>query len=141
MALFRSISTSITYAGEVILAPGDLFPANDQVFAQATQYSTQSVPILDAERGRIASFGNAESSQTVSVVVEYDDPEEAMADAMRRASFCDLHQTGTLTYSCGEVTSARACGLTRFAYALSIPPSGVRVTYTYEFIIGVEAES
>lgn len=129
---FRSEQTEVSYAGVVILGIGQRFGQDE--FTCTKEYTTQAVPVLDADAPVLDSYGNAQGSTEFSVVLDFLTPEEALAEAMARQAHTDAHQTGVLSVRVGESVRTWAAGVQRFEARVSFPSRGVRLTCSYAFV-------
>lgn len=138
MSRFTSKGTTITYAGQPILAPGQQWADDGSTFELEHTYTTQAINIIDAPHPVIASFGNISGAHVVAVAVDYPDIDTAHADMNTRVSHADANQTGQLTSTTyGTQTLAVEAGLLRLAVSRLFPRrGGVRIIYTYELILG-----
>lgn len=140
MSRFTSKGTIIAYAGQNILDIGHRWADDGSTFELEHTYTTQAINIIDSEHPEIASFGNIGGSHVVAVAVDYADIDTAHADSARRVAHADAHQTGELTSTTyGKATLSVHAGLTRISVSRLFPSAGgVRMIYTYEFILGAD---
>lgn len=140
MSRFTSKGTTITYAGQPILSPGQQWADDGSTFELEHTYTTQAISIIDAPHPVIASFGNISGSHVVAVAVDYPDLDTAHADMNTRVAHADANQTGQLiSATLGKQTLAVEAGLLRVAVSRLFPSrGGVRMIYTYEFILGAD---
>lgn len=129
---FRSRQTEIRYAGAVVLGIGQRFGQDE--FALAQEYTTQAVQLLGAEAPVLDSYGNAQGSTDFSVAIDFDLPEEALAESMRRKAHVDEHQTGMLELQVGDAVQTWNAGILRFESRMVFPGNGVRLLCSYAFV-------
>lgn len=138
MAKFRIKYTRVRWCGAEIVSPGmhQYFPEAENVWSTERSYNTETVPLVGHSVAMLDNSGNLSGNREITVLVDYESPEEAIADAMRRRAFCDEHQRGTLREETGSRVQESAAGLQGFTATLSIPFNGARMEYTYTFALG-----
>lgn len=129
---FKSKRTEIRYAGAVVLGIGQRFGQDE--FVCSREYTTQAVQLLGAEAPVLDSYGNAQGSTDVSVAMDFDTPEDALAEAMRRQAHVDKNQTGELELRVGDAVQVWNAGVVRFESRVVFPGNGVRLLCNYSFI-------
>ena len=129
---FRSELTEVLYAGKVILGIGQHFGQDE--LSRTREYTTQAVQILGADAPVLDSYGNATGQMGFSVVLDFETPEEALAEAMVRQGHTDAHQTGELTVRVGDEVQTWAAGIQRLETRVSFPGRGVRLVCSYSFV-------
>ena len=129
---FRSELTEVSYAGIKILAIGQHFGQDE--LSRTKEYTTQAVHLLGSEAPLLDSYGNSSGHMEFSVVLDFQTPEEAMAEAMARQAHTDANQTGELVVSIGEVKQGWLAGIQRLETRVSFPGRGVRLTCSYAFV-------
>lgn len=135
----RSNIITASYAEQDILAPGQYIAADSYGFSR--NYTTAAEPIVDAAAPVIRSHGNAQGSITLPVCVDVESEPAALAEAMRRIAFVESHPVGDLTLTIGE-QGAEICiaswqaGVSAVSSSIAYSGRGVRLTVTYEFVLG-----
>ena len=128
-----------SYAEQDILAPGQYIAADSYGFSR--NYTTAAEPIVDAAAPVIRSHGNAQGSLRLPVCVDLESEPAALAEAMRRTAFVEDNPVGTLILTVGEpngemCVSSWQAGVNSIDVSIAYSGKGVRLTFTYEFVLG-----
>lgn len=141
----RSDITRITYAGRDILAPGGYLAADS--YGGSRAFTTAAEPLLEAASPAVRAYGNAQGSMNVPVCKDYPSEEDAIKAAFAAIKHAENHQEGELVFSVGEQTLRWAAGITGLQWRLNYTwcntetsVGSVRLTLTYDFILGAELQ-
>lgn len=128
----QSKTTTITYAGRVILAPGDML--SGETFSGERNYTTSATPLVMSERPAIDNYGNATGSQSFTICRDFDSFELLLEHLLELQNFADANQTGDLIITSGAVSKTVEAGLTNFRYEVSLAAS-YRLSVGYDFLL------
>ena len=140
MDLTKIPELSITFGTLQLLQPGDVIDASDGVLDFDTQYSVEAIRAVGAAAPTLDEYGNTVRDGSISIAVEYESIQAALADILaRQAAVDEAGKLATLTYSAthGTSTATRSytAGLQRLTQSTSRSANGVRVVHTYSWII------
>lgn len=131
----KSKQLTVTYAGRVLVAPGDYL--SEDVTAFGLSFTTQAEGVLDASRKVLAAYGNAEGSHVLSTVTDLPTMEAAYEALLEFADFAESNQVGTLTVQVGGVSRSWKAGLSGLETQMqSTIGNKVRLSVRWPFVLG-----
>lgn len=141
MARIKTKQTVAEYAGRIIYDDSSPLQSLSDQWRISRNYSTEATAIIDRAAPEIRAYGNANGSFPLAVNIAYDSEEEAFQNALDWAAFADANQTGILKFKVGDTAQAWKAGLESFEVTPEYSPFyGVRLTLTFSFILGEEAQ-
>lgn len=131
----QSKQLTVTYAGRVLVAPGDYLSEDVQTFGLS--FTTQADALLGAGRKLLRSHGNAEGSHEVATAEDLPTMEAAYEKLLELSDFAESHPTGDLVVQVGETRRAWKAGLSGIEASFQgTIRSKVRLTVRWPFVLG-----
>lgn len=128
----QSTTTIITYAGRILLAPGDML--SGETFSGERNYTTTATQLVLSDSPALDNYGNASGTQAFTISRDFDSFERLLEYLLEMQNFTDSHQTGVLTITAGNVSKTVDAGLTNFRYEVSLVAS-FRLELSFEFLL------
>lgn len=130
----QSKNTTAIYAGQEILWPGQCLDATDYGFAR--DFTTRAEPVILAEAPVIMASGNAQGTFSLPVCIDFFSEDDAFKEGLQRTAFVEENQTGELELTIDEVAQKWEAGIQRIDWKITHLPNCVRLTVTYDFLLG-----
>lgn len=130
----QSKNTTAIYAGQEILGPGQCIDATDYGFGR--DFTTRAEPVIRAAAPVIMASGNAQGTFNLPVCIDFASEDAAFKEALQRTAFAEENQTGKLELTIDEVAQKWEAGIQRIDCKLIHLPNCVRLTVTYDFLLG-----
>lgn len=130
----QSKNTTVVYAGQEILGPGQCIDAADYGFGR--DFTTRAEPVILAEAPVIMASGNAQGAFNLPVCIDFASDDAAFKEALQRTAFVEENQTGELELTIDEVAQKWEAGIQRIDGKITHLPNCVRLTVTYDFLLG-----
>ena len=131
----QSKQLTVTYAGRVIVAPGDYLSEDIQTFGLS--FTTQADALLGAGRKFLRSHGNAEGSHEVATAEDLPTMEAAYERLLALSDFAEGQPTGDLMVQVGETRRVWKAGLSGIEARIQATIGNkVRLTVRWPFVLG-----
>lgn len=147
MSRWKLNNTLITFAGRILLAPGDTL--DDTELAISRSYNTEAAATV-SRRPLILDNGNASGELTFTTSTDYPDKPAALRAQIDLQSWADSHTTGQLALAAGAFNTKNGpavlppgaplsafttqAALTSLATRLTLAPHGIRLITEWSFI-------